>query len=257
MVTDEQLTKSTEIASVLIMQCTQKNGFSRRINERIRRLEAKSTKKKFDTLSLTVISVLIVLVSILIVIEMKLDIFPDDSDLIYIPAILLGVLVIVGAIFTAEYFVVKKEGERRLQLRVKSLPNLEKQIRLLQREQTLIYNYVKEAFGSVETVDSKYLLDGFILRFYVNIITKEITDLEPEKLYRYLFLISTKKRFSLEKVAETIEAQIELRKIIKNYLTNYVTLLTFIINNETLPIFFKDSATRSKENIDLFSNYPS
>ncbi|HUT81491.1 MAG TPA: hypothetical protein VMZ29_09850 [Candidatus Bathyarchaeia archaeon] len=252
MVSDEQLTLSAKIAGSLLKQNSIEKKFSRRTNERIQRLEAKKTKRKFDTISLSIITSFVLAACVLIVLQITIEIFPDDTDLIYIPVILLCILVIIAAIFTVEYFLVKKEGEQNLELKLGTLQSIKAEIAQLQREQTKIYNFVKDSFKSVEKVESRFMLDGFILRFYVNMIITEITDITPEKLYHYLFSISIKKKLDVTKLLSSEQDFDKTTKIIFSHLINYNKVLSAFINIESIPNYFSDCAKRSKEFIRNF-----
>lgn len=252
MVTDEQLTFSATMVGAFLKQGTFERSFSRRINERIERLEARKTKSKYDKISLSVIISFILATCILIVLEITLDIFPGESDFIAIPVILLGVLIIIGVIFTVEYFKVKKMGEHNLIAKLGSLNLIKKEVANLQIENTKIYNIAKEAYKSVEKIDSRFILDSLILRSYLNLIQKELTDIQPEKLYHYLFYISIKKKIDVSKLLSTEEDSEKTIKIIRSHLVNYNKILTEFINIESLPNYFIDCANRSKEFINNF-----
>ncbi|MBN1329412.1 MAG: hypothetical protein JXA54_08055 [Candidatus Heimdallarchaeota archaeon] len=252
MISDEQLTTSAKIAGSFLKQSTIEKSFSRRINERIQRLEAKKIKRKYDTISLSVIVSFVLVACVLIVLEITIDVFPDGTDLIYIPVILLIILFIIGSIFTAEYFIVKKEGSQNLESKLGTLQSIKSEMAQLQIEQTKIYNFVKDAFKSVEKIDSRFMLDGFVLRFYVKMVISEITEIEPDKLYHYLFLISIKKKLDVTKLLSAEQDQKKITEIIYKHLINYNKILTALINIESLPNYFSDCASRSKEFINNF-----
>ncbi|NHK32293.1 MAG: hypothetical protein FK730_13140 [Asgard group archaeon] len=251
MVTDEQLIISSEISATLINKAALEQSYPRRLNEQIKRAEAKKLKKKLDTITLAIVIGLTIIVGIIFILEIQLDIFVDETDKIYIPIILLSILVIVSVLLAIEFYLVKNKGEERLNQKLGLLSNIDKKIMELQKRNTLVYNYVKNAFTSVSKVDSKYLLNGLVIRYYVYLTDKE-HEYSVDTLYRYLFLVSTKKNLIFNKLVKNKEEIEEIKSNIFIHLPNLELILTKFKEMDFLPNFFILSAMKSLELINQF-----
>lgn len=251
MVTTDDLATSAEISAALINKATIEQIFSRRMNEQIRRAEASTIKKKLDTITLTIVIVLTLIVSILFILEIRFDIFINDTDKIYIPIILLCLLVIISVLLLAEFYFVKKKGVENINQKLGSLQIIEKKILELQKNNTKVYNFVKNAFSVVSTVDSKFLLNGFIIHFYVFLTEKE-HEYSIEKLYRYLFLATTKKNILFKKIVKNIDEIEEVKSNIFIHLPNIEFLLSKFQEIEKLPNYFINSSLKSLEILNQF-----
>jgi hypothetical protein len=251
LVTDEQLTISSEISAMLINKAAIEQVYPRRLNEQIKRAEAKKLKKKLDTITLAIVIGLTIIVSIIFILEIKLDIFINETDKIYIPIILLSLLVIVSSLLAIEFYLVKKRGEERLNQKLGSFKDINKKILELQKRDTLVYNFVKNAFTSVSKVDSKYILNGLVIRYYVYLTEKE-HEYSIDTLYRYLFLVTTKKNILFEKLVKKEEEIEEVKSNVINHLPNIELLFSKFKDMDILPNFFILSAMKSIELINQF-----
>ena len=251
MVTEEELIISSEITAALIKKTTLEQSFTRRINEQIRRSEAKKLKKKFDTITLAIIIGLTLIVSILFVLEIQFDIFINETDKIYIPIILLCLLIVFSVLLLMEFYFVKKRGIENINRKLGLLPEINNTIMELQKRNTLIYNFVRSAFNSVSKVDSKYLMNGLVIRYYVYLTEKE-HDYSVDKLYRFLFLVTTKKNILFKKIIKDEEEISEIKSNIFIHLPNIEFLLKKFQEMIFLPNYFIDSAINSIELLNQF-----
>jgi len=246
MSTEEQLKRSATIAVALINQAVEEEQFARRIRDRIIRFEAYQTKRKYDIISLSVISTVVVLMSIFLAIAERFQIFPEES--VAMPLILLGLLLIIGAFFVTEYFIVKKKGTENLHIKIKKSEWRETK-KHMQKFDTPTYNLVKESFESVKNIETKYMLSGFILKYALRMETLLPIVLQPEILFRYLVLISSKRKPQIKKLIETDENASHYLSYISSYLWKYLLILDTMVESYKLPNYFVNSIQRIKKGI--------
>lgn len=249
MATDEQLKRSATIAVALINEAVVDEQFPRRIRDRIIRFEAYNTKRKYDIISLSVISSVVVLMSIFLGIAEKFGIFPEES--IAMPLILLGLLVAIGTFFAIEYFLVKKKGTENLELKIKKSEWKETK-KHIQKIDTPTYNTVKESFESVKNIETKYLLAGFILKYALRMETLLPVVLQPEIVFRYLVLISSKRKPQIKKLIETDENASQYLLYISGYFRKYLLILDTMLESNKLPNYFLNSIQKIKKGIDEY-----
>ncbi|NHJ46898.1 MAG: hypothetical protein FK733_03840 [Asgard group archaeon] len=250
MVSEKQLIISTDISVELINKAVHEQTFPRRLFEQIGRAEAQKLKRKLDRITLVLIIAIILIASLIVILENTLDFIPDDQDKIYIPVILIGFLVIASVLLAIEYFLVKKKGSESLDLKLDKLNEIERNLLQLQKEDVPVYNFVKSAFNAIIKVDSKYFLNGLLLRYYVYMTEKE-HEYSIDKLYKYLFLISTKKNILFKKILPEEEIE-EVKSEIFKHLPNYELMLLKIKENTKLLNYFVFAAQKSLEIINQF-----
>ncbi|MBK5114065.1 MAG: hypothetical protein KGD59_05190 [Candidatus Heimdallarchaeota archaeon] len=249
MATDEQLKRSAVIAIALINQAVVDEQFARRIRDRITRFEAFNTKRKYDIISLSVISSLIVLTSIFLGIAAKFSPFLLDSYVV--PVIILGLVILVGTFFVIEYYLVKKKGTENLQIKIKK-SEWKTTIRSQQKIDTPTYNQVRDSFESIKTIESKYMLSGFILKYALRMETLLPIVLQPEIIFRYLMLISANKKPQLKKLIETEEDITQYLAYISGYLRKYLLILDTMVESNKLPIYFINNIQKIKQGIEEY-----
>jgi hypothetical protein len=248
-VTKQQLEISVKITTDLLNKAVIEQTLPRRMIERVERAQALILKKKLDRISLGVIIGVILATSVVFIIESVMDIFTGTSDYIYIPVITMIAILIVGTMLAIEYFMVKKEGTKNLQ-NLSTIVDIDKRLMALQKEDTLVYNYVKNAFKAIQKIDSKYFLNGLIIRYYVYMTEKE-HDYPIEKLYHHLFLASSKKNLLIIKVMDESEIELAKEKIIE-HLSNIEFMFMKIQEMKVIPNYYIIKAKNSLEVINQF-----
>ncbi|NHJ84913.1 MAG: hypothetical protein FK734_05595 [Asgard group archaeon] len=251
MATEKQLQKSAQIAEHFLTLAAKDNKYSKRITEQIIRSEAGELKKKFDRITLSVIISLIVIGCVLIILQIQLTIFSNE---IIIPILMIIILVIISVIFAVEYFYIKKQGSIRLQKRLETENKLQLELKEFQRSYTPTYNFVKFAFDSVVNMDSRYLLNGFILKYLFKLSRIEKENLSEEVLYRCLFMITSKKNFDVIVLLEEYKAKEDYLSAIRNYLDELLIILDEFLKAETLPIYFRELISKIKEKINSYKS---
>ena len=249
MTIEVRLKRSAEIAVALINEAVAEEQFARRIRDRIIRFEAHQTKRKYDIISLSVISTAVVLTSIFLGIAERFSIFPEES--IAMPLILLGLLIVIGVFFVIEYFIVKKKGTENLHTKI-SKSEWRETKKHIQLVDTPTYNLVKESFETVKSIETNYLLAGFILKYALRMEDLLSVVLQPEILFRYLVLISSKRKIRIKKLIETDENASHYLSYISGYFRKYLLILDTMLETNKLPNYFVSSIQRIKKGIEEF-----
>jgi len=239
------------LTQALINRSALEKAFHRRINAKIIQTEVKVLKKKFNTATLATVGSLIVAACILIILQIQLVLFAND---IVMPVILLCLVVVVGGVFALDYYFVRSRGEVSLVGHLGDDKVWEQKLKELQRENTREYNHIKKAFESILSVDSKFILNAFILRHYITSLKGEELELQAERLYQLLLLISSKKNLDLQKHLEEHEEEPKLRELLTPFLERFKQRLASLAKQEPLPYYFKNNITLSIEALDSFTN---
>ncbi len=245
----ERIKISASIAVAFINKAIAEEQFPRRIKDQIIRFEAYHTKRKYDIVSLSVISSIIVVMSVFLGLAERFQIFPEDS--IAMPLIILGLVVAIGSFFAIQYFLTKKKGTENIQTRLKA-SDWKETLREFQKLDTPTYNLVKDSFESVKTIESKYMLSGFILKFALRMEELIPEILQPEIIFRYLMLISANRKSQLKKLFETEENVTAYFSYISRYFENYLLILDAMLLTNKLPNYFTINIQRIKKGIDEF-----
>ncbi|MHA1629895.1 MAG: hypothetical protein ACTSXO_08925 [Candidatus Heimdallarchaeota archaeon] len=250
---DEEFALSSEIAQALINKAALEKGFHRRITAKIFQNEVKAIKKRFNTISLSVIGVLVILASILIILQIQLILFTSE---IAIPIILLGLTVIVGGVFALDYFYVHSKGDTLLEKHLGAVTIWEQKLKELQRQNTRVYNHIKKAFDSILPVDSKFILNAFILRYYVTSLKEEEQPIPLERLYKLLLLLSSKKNIDLKKRLKNKEEEAVLREQLTPYCQKARLILEQLLKQTPLPQFFRFNILSAQQALESFLSGP-
>ena len=245
---ENELLVSADIAAEIINQSSLKMLFSKQINEKIIRLEAYKIKRKLDVFTLSIIISLIAFTSIILILEITKEIFNNE---IIIPVLMIILLVIISGIFILEYFIVKKTGIINLNKKLEPINKVNRKLVDFQLTHALIYTFSRNAFESIKKVASKFLLNAYLLKFIMNYIKAE-KIIVKEEVFKYLFLISTRKNFDLEKIIKPEEKKDFPMEDFKKQLFNFEFILMKFIKMEKIPLFFKDSAQKTIDFIKGF-----
>ncbi|MCE7746634.1 MAG: hypothetical protein GPJ52_16015 [Candidatus Heimdallarchaeota archaeon] len=122
----------------------------------------------------------------------------------------------------------------------------------MQKFDTPTYNLVKESFESVKNIETKYMLSGFILKYALRMETLLPIVLQPEILFRYLVLISSKRKPQIKKLIETDENASHYLSYISSYLWKYLLILDTMVESYKLPNYFVNSIQRIKKGIEEY-----
>ncbi len=248
--TKENLEASGQIAVGLIAENYLQKEFHFRVQERIGRDEIKDFKKKFDIAALISVISLIVATIILMILQFTMGIFTDNNTIVYI---LIPLAIIPFGIALAEFFIVRTRGYEKYSKRVSGLSGIEAILQEQKQSHPQIYLEAQKTLKSIKKVESKNFLAGFILKIFINLSKVEESIVSKEILYRNLFLISAGKSKEIFKEISEQENNNEQIALLKDFITNYLLILTAIKEYKIVPIYFAEYASNLIEKLNSLS----
>ncbi|MHA1245393.1 MAG: hypothetical protein ACTSP7_12595 [Candidatus Heimdallarchaeota archaeon] len=248
--TKENLDASGQIAVGLIAETYLKKEFHFRVQEKIGRDEIKDFKKKFDTIALISVITLIVVTIILMILQFTMGIFTDNNTIVYI---LIHIAIIPFGIALAEFFIVRTRGYEKYSNRVSGLSGIEAILQEQKQSQPQIYLEAQKTLESIKKVESKNFLAGFILKIFINLSKVDESIVSKEILYRYLFLISAGKSKEIFKEISEQENSNEQIVLLKDFMSNYLLILTAAKEYKIIPVHFIDYTSNLIENLNSLS----
>ena len=181
------------------------------------------------------------------ILQNRLGIFQDNNTIVYI---LIPLAVILFVIALGEFLIVRKRGYEKYSNRVEGLSTIEELLEEQKKSHTQIYLEADKTLESIKRVESKNFLAGFILKIFINLSKVDETIVTKEVLYKYLFLISAGKSEDIFSEIYEQENKDEQITLVKEFIANYLVILTAITEWKITPIYFADYSSNLIGNLN-------